>query len=730
MKWNHQFTLTEKGDAYRIYNSENIEARLDFFNHILRVAIYKKGERLFPTYSICPGESKMSRHGRDRLSVEGLEPLPQKDKIIIDDVEIYIDITNLRITYKKGGKVLFSDRDIIAYNFDGELGQGSYHYLSREDNEEIFGLGDKTGPINKNKQHYKIETFDAMGFNANSSDPLYKQVPFYICRNSVGSYGIFYDTYSNGEMDFGKEINNYYEHYKWARFEEDALVYYVIFGSVEEIVRRFSHLTGKANLPPRWSFRYCGSTMTYTDADNADEQLRGFLKLIKKYNIDCGGFYLSSGYTQIGDKRYVFHWNKDKIPNPKDLADTFLKEGLHFLPNIKPAFLNDHPLYESIAKKGWFLHYQNGEPALFLFWGGVASYLDFTNDDAYEFWTECVKKNLVDYGYNSIWNDNNEYDIHDEEVYACGFGHEVKAKLIRPLFSLLMSMASFEAVDHSKRVMSVSRSGLAGHERIAQTWTGDNYTSFEDFRGNHKMAMSMALSGYHLFGQDIGGFAGPSPSRELFIRWIQYGLFTPRFTLHSWKADGKVTMPWLYEDLIPVVQKLFNFRKSLVPYLFSEANKSIEEYAPLIYPIFLKNSNFAVESDNFMCGSAILSCPVFDEGVREIEVDLPEVEDGWYYQDQLLSGKVKVESKLDDIPPYFVKAGSIVPLDENGLTFHIYSKEKGQISYKFYNDDSPKNDYQLVTVDFLSDKVVVKGLAKDSKIILHDKKARKLQLTD
>ena len=64
--------------------------------------------------------------------------------------------------------------------------------------------------------------------------------------------------------------------------------------------------------------------------------------------------------------------------------------------NIKPAFLSDHPLYEFIAKNGWFLHYKNGEPALFPFWGGQASYLDFTNDKAYEFWTECVKKNLVD----------------------------------------------------------------------------------------------------------------------------------------------------------------------------------------------------------------------------------------------------------------------------------------------------------------------------------------------
>ncbi len=695
MKWKHQFELIEDKGSYRIYRSDSIEARIDFFNHSLRVAIYKTSEKLFPTFSICPGESKMPKTGRDRLSTEGFESIKQSKNIRIDDVDIEIDPLNLRITYRKSGKVLFQDRDIMSYNFDKELGEGSYHYISREEDEHIYGLGDKTGNVNKNHQSFKMETFDAMGFDANSSDPLYKQVPFYVCKNSVGSYGIFYDTYSNGELNFGKEHNNYYQKYKYAHFEEDALVYYVIFGNVEEIIHRFSYMIGKSNLPPKWSFRYCGSTMTYTDAPNAEERLLEFLSLIKKYDIDCGGFYLSSGYTQIGDKRYVFNWNKNKIHNPKELADTFLKEGIHFLPNIKPAFLTDHPLYKSIADKGWFLFYEDGTPAKFPFWGGEASYLDFTNKDAYEFWTECVKKNLVDLGYESIWNDNNEYDIHDESVYANGFGNKIKAKLIRPLFPLLMSMSSFDAVDKSKRVMAVSRSGVAGSERYVQTWTGDNKTSFEDFRGNHKMAMTMSLSGYKLFGQDIGGFAGPRPSEELFIRWIQYGLFTPRFTLHSWKEDGFTNMPWSFPELIPVVQKLFNFRKSLVPYLYSEANKAIEEYRPLIYPTFFIDESYDEESDSFMCGSSILVYPIFDEGVKEVTIKLPK--GNWFYKDKLVSGTIKVHAPLDDLPIYFVKDNSIIPLEENGeVIFKKYSSSNKELEYKYYDDESTNNNYKVI----------------------------------
>ena len=724
MKWNHLFTLVSQGDSYRIYQCDDIEARFDFFAHMMRVAIYKKGQYLFPTYSICPGESKMPRHGRDRLSTEGLEPSLQKDTIQIDDVRIEINPQNLRVFCFKGDKLLYSDRDGLAYNLQGELGNGSHHYLSREIGEHIYGLGDKTGDINKAGRNFKMETFDPMGFDANSSDPLYKQVPFYMCKNSVGCYGIFYDTYSNGEIDFGREHNNYYIHYKHAHFEEEALVYYVIFGELDEILHRFMHLTGKAALPPKWSFSYCGSTMAYTDAPDTEHQLRNFLALTQKYGIDCGGFYLSSGYTQIGENRYVFHWNKDKIPDPQKLAQDFLAQGVHFLPNVKPAFLTDHPFYECIAKKGWFLHYPDGNPATFPFWGGAASYLDFTNDEAFEFWTDCIKKNLVDLGYDSIWNDNNEFDVHDEEIIADGWGHPLPAKRIRPLFPLLMSMASREAIVSPSRVMAVSRSGCAGMERIVQTWTGDNRTSFEDFRGNHKMAMTMALSGFRFFGQDIGGFAGPRPNKELFLRWIQYGIFTPRFTLHSWNDDRSSNMPWLYPDMMNEVKALFHLRQTLLPYIYSEANRSIEEYRPLIKPIFLSEPGYDEESDYYFFGDSILSCPIFDQGKEETDVHLPQGR--WYRNGQFYEGNVHVDAPIHGLPVYFIKAGSVIPMDEDSITFHIYAFEEGIIRFPCYDNEGNTNTPRIIEIVIGKDQIRVSGIRENEYVALHDEWNRQL----
>lgn len=715
MKYQHLFELKEKTDHSHLYYADGHYVQLTFFEHMMRVAVYRDEMDLLPTFSICPGTSKMPRFGRKRLSNKGLKLLSQKeDKIQIDGVHISINPLNFLISYYKEDRLFFRDREILSYNFEGELGKGSTHYLSREEGEEIFGLGDKTGPVNKAGCHFRLETFDAMGFNANSSDPLYKQIPFYICRNSNGSYGIFYDTYSNGEIDFGKEHNNYYEPYKYFRCEEENLVYYVIFGSVEEIVERFTYLMGKSFLPPKWSFRYCGSTMAYTDSDHPMEELRNFQKKCEDYQIDCGGFYLSSGYTQIGEKRYVFHWNEEKFPDPKAFAEELISKGIHFLPNVKPAFLTTHPLYDFVQKKGWFLHYQDGSPYVFPFWGGMGSYLDFTHPEAYAFWTKCVKTQLVDKGYPSIWNDNNEYDIHDEAVYCHGFGKEIPAKRIRPLFPLLMSQASGEALDPNQRHMMVTRSGPAGFQRLAQTWTGDNNTSFEDFRGNHKMAMTAALTGFTFIGQDIGGFAGPKPTRELFLRWIAYGLFMPRFTLHSWNPDGSSTMPWLYEDAKEQVKVLFALRKRLLPYLYSEAMDAIETYHPLVYPLFLKYPSFNVESDLFFVGENILAAPIFNEGKETLEVDLPE---GYFFYDgHWYSGRHSFVNHPGDRPVYFVKEGSIVPVEEDGkIVFEVYPNLEGEMEYRYYSDDSSLENPCCFLEVICTPKVVrVKGLSKDS----------------
>ena len=168
--------------------------------------------------------------------------------------------------------------------------------------------------------------------------------------------------------------------------------------------------------------------------------------------------------------------------------------------------------------------------------------------------------------------------------------------------------------------------------------------------------MTMTLSGFSFFGPDIGGFSGPKPSEELFMRWLQYGVFLPRFVLHSWKIGEASTMPWLYEEKMDCVKEIFDLREKLIPYLKKQMNQCIQNNYPLITPVFLKDDTYDRDSDYFMCGDSILVCPIFDEGVKELTITLPK------YHSYRLRGEgevfpagstIQITCTINDLPIWF-----------------------------------------------------------------------------
>ena len=244
MKFKHQFKLDRADKHTRLYRSDGILMRIDFIEDILRVALIKN-EDLLPTFSIDPAHQGTGIRGRDKLSLDGFklcapEVHEDHEKLCFRHCghDFTIDLLNFHITISNDKGILYEDRSGLAYNFDHELGDGSIHYTGRQEGQRIYGLGDKAGPVDKNHQRYKLDTNDSMGYKAKYSDPLYKYLPFYICENQAGSYGIYYDTYSEGEVDFGKEHDNYYEPFNSIRYEEENMVFYLILGDTREIISR------------------------------------------------------------------------------------------------------------------------------------------------------------------------------------------------------------------------------------------------------------------------------------------------------------------------------------------------------------------------------------------------------------------------------------------------------------------------------------------------------------
>ncbi len=702
MKFKHTFIEKYRCVSSLLYQSENINAAIGFITpRCINVVIYKGADTEADGYETHNIEKRL--HG---TCVGGL-----------DGVELKINTENFLLSFYKDGKRLFADRAPLAYNFENEFGSGVYHYITREKGEKIYGLGDKGGALNKAGRSFKIETTDSMGYDGATSDPLYKHVPFYICENSVGCYGIFYDTASTATIDLGREHNNYYEPYKFFHSEDSVLNYYVFFGTKLQILQEFCRLVGEQAFPPKWSFDYCGSTMAYTDAPDAYQQMRGFLDKLQQYDLSCKGFYLSSGYTSIGNQRCVFNWNYDKFPDPEQFIREFREAGIELIPNIKPSFLVTHPMYEMLAKKGWFIKNPDGTPFVTQLWDNLGSYLDFTNPDAFAFWKQQVTEKLLDLGMRATWNDNNEFDIRDIDAVTSD-GRQ--ACRLRPELTYLMDLASFEAQTEKRpelRPFLSTRSGGIAVRRLAQTWSGDNYTSFKDLRYCHYIGLTMSLSGFFFYGHDLGGFAGEMPSRELLMRWLQHGLLEPRFTIHSWNADGSATMPWSYEDLMPSVRAVFAQRKQLIPYFYQCAYEAVTEELPLNAPLFLYYDDTACEAypDSMLLGRDILAAFVFDEGETQATAYLPQG-DGWYLDGEYYDGGQAVTYSLpyDGAMRYFVRAGSVLPTDEapygyqsgEQLMINIYAKDIGHFEKELFFDDGLTYAYRdghctklLVSVD-------------------------------
>ncbi len=699
---------------------------------IIRVLMTQNGElALDKTWAVAPGMEDIPKEGRDKLDITPFSKPPfshlEKDGVFTletSKVRMVITLDGFKVCWHEKTpdgewtRVLM-DRQTQAYNFGHSLGEGPFHYTKRFPDELVYGLGEKAGNLERTGRSFTMRSVDPMGYDAETSDPLYKHWPFYITHSTrTGlSYGLFYDNFSTAWFDMGKEIDSYHRDFRSYHGECGDLDYYFIAGPhISDVTMRFSWLTGKTAFMPKWSLGYSGSTMTYTDADNAQEQLMRFIEECDENGIPCDSFQLSSGYTSINGKRYVFNWNYDKFPDPKKFAADFHARGVRLCANIKPALLLDHPMYEELDKKGLFLRSRDGKMSeLSQFWDDLGSYVDFTNTQAYGWWKDQVTKQLLEYGIDSTWNDNNEFEVWDGQAKAHGFGHEVNIALIRPVLTLLMMKASFEAQREfapERRPYLISRSGCPGMQRYVQTWSGDNRTFWKTLKYNIKMGVGMSLSGMYNLGHDIGGFAGDAPEPELFVRWVQNGMFTPRFTIHSWNDDKTVNVPWMYPEYTALVRKAMLLRVRLTPYFYDLLYRSHEKGEPFLRPVFYNYENDArtfTESDDFMVGRDFLVASVVNKGQFERSVYLPEEEFGWtdFHTGLWYDGGQTVTLPAPiQYNPLLVRGGAIIPVndaeidferksdDKRGFMLFAPRKGKGFSSYELFEDDGETNAYK------------------------------------
>ncbi|OJA87675.1 glycoside hydrolase family 31 protein [Burkholderia ubonensis] len=663
--------------------------RIELFvlaDDIIRVLVLPDGALRGPrTWAIAPGMEDVPLEGRDRRDMSGFDAVPYATSVDADRVTI--ETARARLTVALDGgfctwdilhdgawQRVMNDRKTQAYNF-GWWDARAYHYVERRPGEMYVGLGERAGALDRANQSFEMRNIDAMGYSARTSDPLYKHIPFYVTwqPQAATGFGLFYDTLADCRFDMGRELDNYHGHYRHFVAEHGDLDYYFIAspGTPLHAVRRFTWLTGRPALMPKWALGYSGSTMSYTDAPDAQERMGEFLARCGEHDILCDSFHLSSGYTSIGPKRYVFHWNRDKFPDVDGFVRRYLDHGVRLCANIKPCLLQDHPAFDEAAEAGLLIEARDGDPAWVQFWDEVGAYLDFTNRATIDWWKARVKESLLRHGIAATWNDNNEFEIWSPDAIARGFGQPFPAREAKVLQTLLMMRASRDAQrEHApqRRPFLVSRSGGVGMHRYVQTWSGDNYTSWETLRYNLKMGLGLAMSGVSNSGHDIGGFAGPAPEPELLLRWVAFGCFLPRFSIHSWNDDGTVNEPWMYPDVTGQIAGLIKLRYRLIPYLYELLWQSHSAYEPVLRPTFAEfphDPQCLADGDDMMLGPSLLVAPVVEKGQRERQVHLP-AGTRWvsYWSGEAFDGgrTVTLPAPFEQ-PVMLLRDGAVLPLN-------------------------------------------------------------------
>jgi alpha-glucosidase len=685
---------------------------------LIRVLLVpENGLREPRTWAIAPGGSDLPWEGRERLDVSGFESAKfdlgtRAAEVVLRThaMTVRVQLAPFALRWEDAAGTSFAqDRATHAYQWSQRSGLVS-HSTVRTPSHQYFGLGDKTGPLDKHGRRFRTLALDALGYDAKTSDPLYKHWPFLIQRDAQTgiAFGQFYDTLAAATFDLGCEHDNYHGLYRSTEIEDGDLDYYVFLGPrIRDVVRRFTELTGRMSFGPRWSLGYANTAMSLTDAPDAQARLADFCDALERHDVPCSAFHFGSGYTSIGKRRYVFTWNHDKFPRPREAIERFARQGVRTVVNLKPCLLDDHPAYAEVARRDGFVRdARTGAPCMVQFWDGEGAQVDFTHPAGIAWWQEGLARQVLDYGIDAGWNDNNEYEVWDDYGSSHGFGAPIWIQRSRPLHALLMTRATAEAQARHRpdeRVYTVTRAGPPGIQRHAQTWTGDNTTSWHTLRWNIRMGLGMSLSGLFNTGHDVGGFAGPVPDAELLIRWAQNGAFHPRFIMNSWKSGGETNTPWLHRAALPAIRDAIRLRYRLMPYLYTLYREAAVNGVPIVRPAFYdfeSDPRAFDDSDDFMLGPSLLVASVVEPGRRTRAVYLPKGPAGWIDfwtgQRHRAGTSIEVEAPLARVP-LLVPDNAIVPLtdtvdfsrlhDEPSRQVRIYPGPSGESVFTLYEDD-------------------------------------------
>lgn len=568
----------------------------------------------------------------------------------------------LEVITEESGKLLISEGheawwkgDDFAYEIVKKM-QGTEHF---------YGLGDKTGFLDKRNYCYEMWNTDNPAPQVDCFKALYKTIPFFMTLTDTHVYGIFMDNTYKSTFNMGQESCDYY----YIGATAGNLDYYYIAGeSLPEILQQYTYLTGTCPLPQRWTLGYHQSRWGYVTQEDMEEIANG----MREGDIPCDAIHFDIDYMQ---HYKVFTWNEERYHgDPDAYLQKMTSQG------FKPVVINDpgvkqeegYHIYEEGVEKGYFAKTPEGEVYINAVWPGDSAFPDFGNPAVREWWGNN-QKFLLDKGVRGIWNDMNEPasfngPLPEDVVFSDEDKASTHAKM-HNVYGHLMAKAAYEGLKKldGRRPFVITRACYAGSQKYSTAWTGDNQSMWAHVQMAIPQQCNLGMSGMPFIGTDVGGF-GADTTPELLARWVQVGCFSPLFRNHS-ALGTRRQEPWQFGDeVMDIYRKYVKLRYQWIPYFYDLFYEEEQTGAPLIRPLvfhYEKDEVAKTCNDEFMLGERMLVAPVVYPGMTKRMVYLPEGEwyDYWTHEKHTGNTWIIKDAPID-VCPIYVKAGSIIPMME------------------------------------------------------------------
>ncbi|XZM77868.1 glycoside hydrolase family 31 protein [Clostridium perfringens] len=660
----------------------------------------------------------------ESISTNGVVDDLGKGEFIVEEDSNFVIIKGTKVlTFvdKNTTEISFKDLDgnIINEDFQPSFKdeEGNVYISKVNDCLAYYGLGEKGGDLNKKGCYTE---------NFNTDDPetdddsitYYKTIPFYVALKEEATYGIFFDNSFRSYFDMGKEMG---DRIFFGAIGGQIQYYFISGENIKEVVKNYTALTGRMEMPPLWSLGYQQCRFSYF----SQEEVRELVKTFEEKDIPLDVVYLDIDYMD-GFRVMTF-----KTPNFDDAAGLIsdLKEkGIRTITIIDPGVKVDeeYDVFKRGKEGNHFTKKLDGEMFIGAVWPGDSAFPDFSNKDCREWWKSELKKFISEHGMDGIWNDMNEPCVFNNDpktmLETCLHNSDngvIEHKEFHNRYGFEMSRCSKEAQEElhpNERGFSMTRATYAGGQRYSSVWTGDNMSLWSQMRMSISMNANLGISGFSFVGNDVSGF-GLDSSEELFIRWMEMGPFIPIFRNHS-NMYTRRQEPWAFGPRAEkIAKKSIELRYELLPYIYDLYYISHKEGLPIFRPMIMeyeKDMNLLNMREQFMLGENMIVAPVLYEGERSKTVYLPK--GSWFNyftMEKLQGGKwYKLSCELDEIL-VFVKEGAIIPTYNKKFRNvkerpkNILLKVFGENAKGFhYNDDGHSMEYLEGKYTYMDIKVV------------------------